>query len=61
MMMRKKYSKEFKPDAITLVCDQGYRRAEAARSFDINATSAEAAGPENIKRIMARHFMAVAH
>lgn len=58
MMMRKKYSKEFKPDAITLVCDQGYRRAEAARSFDINAISA---GPENIKRIMARHFMAVAH
>ena len=36
-MMRKKYSKEFKLDAVSLVTDQGYSRSEAARSLDINA------------------------
>ena len=36
MITRKKYSKEFKLDAISLVLDQGYTRAEAARSLDIN-------------------------
>ncbi len=37
MTSRKKYSKEFKLDAISLVVDQGYSRAEAARSLEINA------------------------
>ncbi len=37
MTIRRKYSKEFKLDAVSLVTDQGYSRAEAARSLDINA------------------------
>ncbi len=37
MTTRKKYSKEFKLDAISLVTDQGYSRVEAARSLGINA------------------------
>jgi len=37
MNIRKKYSKEFKLDAISLVSEQGYSQAEAARSLDINA------------------------
>ena len=37
MVTRKKYSKEFKLDAISLVLDQGYSRIEAARSLGINA------------------------
>ena len=37
MNTRKKYPKEFKLDAISLVLDQGYTRQEAARSLDINA------------------------
>lgn len=36
MMIRKKYSKEFKLDAINLVLDQGYTRVEAAKSLNIN-------------------------
>jgi len=36
MTPRKKYSKEFKLDAISLVTDQGYSRKEAASSLDIN-------------------------
>jgi transposase len=35
MTVRKQYSKEFKLDAISLVVEQGYTRAEAARSLDI--------------------------
>ena len=38
MNTRKKYSKEFKLDAISLVVDQGYTRIEAARSLGINYT-----------------------
>ena len=38
MATRKKYSKEFKLDAVSLVADQGYNRSEAARSLGINAT-----------------------
>ncbi|PUT38976.1 hypothetical protein DIZ81_11220 [Legionella taurinensis] len=38
MSTRKKYSKEFKMDAISLVTEQGYGRAEAARSLSINPT-----------------------
>lgn len=38
MTMRKKYSKEFKLDAISLVTNQGYNRADAARSLSINPT-----------------------
>ena len=37
MKIRKKYSKEFKLDAISLVLEQGYSRAEAARNLDLNA------------------------
>ena len=37
MTARKKYPKEFKLDAISLVLDQGYCRSEAARSLDIDA------------------------
>ena len=37
MVTRKKYSKEFKLDAVSLVVEQGYSRADAARSLDINA------------------------
>ena len=37
MTTRKKYSKEFKLDAISLVTEKGYTRAEAANSLGINA------------------------
>lgn len=37
MSKRKRYSKEFKLDAISLVLEQGYTRTEAARSLEINA------------------------
>jgi transposase len=37
MTTRKKYSREFKLDAVSLVVDQGYTRSEAARSLSINA------------------------
>ncbi len=36
MTPRKKYSKEFKLDAVSLVLEQGYKRSEAAQSLDIN-------------------------
>ena len=36
MTTRKKYSKEFKLDAVSLILDQGYTRREAAKSLDIN-------------------------
>lgn len=38
MTTRKKYTKEFKLDAISLVLDQEYTRIEAARSLEINGT-----------------------
>ena len=37
MTTRKKYTKEFKLDAVRLVTEQGYTRAEAARNLGINA------------------------
>ena len=37
MTTRKKYSREFKLDAISLVLEQGYTQVEAARSLEINA------------------------
>lgn len=37
MSSRKKYSKEFKLDAIALVEDHGYNKSEAARNLGINA------------------------
>ncbi len=37
MTIRKKYSKEFKLDAVSLVTEQGYKRSEAARSLGINS------------------------
>ena len=36
MQQRKKYTKEFKLDAVSLVSDQGYTRIEAAQSLGIN-------------------------
>ena len=36
MTARKKYSKEFKLDAVCLVLEQQYTRSEAARSLGIN-------------------------
>ena len=36
MTTRKKYSKEFKLDAVSLVLERGYSRKEAATSLDIN-------------------------
>lgn len=36
MTTRKKYSKEFKLDAVSLVLDQGYTITEAARSLEVN-------------------------
>ena len=37
MKTRKKYPKEFKLDAVSLVLEQGYTKAEAARSLDIDS------------------------
>jgi len=37
MAVRKKYSKEFKLDAVSLVKEQNYKLSEAARSLGINA------------------------
>ena len=37
MVARKKYSKEFKLDAVSLVLEQDYSRTEAARNLGINA------------------------
>ncbi len=37
MATRKQYSKDFKLDAISLVLEQGYTQAEAARSLEINS------------------------
>ena len=37
MTTRQKYTKEFKLDAVSLVVDQEYSRAEAARSLGLNS------------------------
>ena len=37
MSVRKKYSKEFKLDAVSLVLDQNYSRVEASRSLGLNS------------------------
>jgi transposase len=37
MTTRKRYSKEYKLDAISLVLEQGYTQAEVARSLEVNA------------------------
>ena len=37
MTTRKKYTKEFKQDAVRLVTEHGYARAEAVRNLGINA------------------------
>lgn len=36
MTTRKQYTKEFKLDAVNLVLEQGYSRAEASRSLGLN-------------------------
>ncbi len=38
MTARKKYSKEFKLDAVSLVTEQGYSRTKASNSLGINST-----------------------
>ena len=38
MTMRKKCSKEYKLDAVSLVLEQGYTRVEAAKNLEINTT-----------------------
>ena len=47
MIARKQYSKEFKLDAVSLVLEQGYTRAVAARSLELNW----GAGSESIGKI----------
>ncbi len=37
MTTRKRYSKEFKLDAISLVLEQNYSRSEAAKSLNVDA------------------------
>jgi len=37
MALKKKYSKEYKLDAVSLVLEQNYTRAEAAKSLEITA------------------------
>ena len=37
MKVRKKYTKEFKRDAVGLVTEQGYTKAEAARNLGIDS------------------------
>ena len=37
MTKRRKYTKEFKLDAVRLVTEQGYKCAEAARNLGLNA------------------------
>ncbi len=37
MKIRKQYTKEFKLDAVSLVLEQGYSRAEATRSLEIDS------------------------
>ncbi len=36
MSTRKKYSQEFKLDAVSLVLEQGYSRAAASRNLEVN-------------------------
>jgi len=36
MTVRKKYTKEFKLDAVSLVIDQNYTRAEASKNLGLN-------------------------
>lgn len=36
--MRREFSKEFKRDAVSLVLEQGYSKAEASRSLGVHAT-----------------------
>ena len=35
--VRRKYTEEFKREAVALVTEQGYKLSEAARSVDVNA------------------------
>ena len=55
MATRKKYSKEFKLDAVSLVKDQGYNRSEVARSLGIN-TPCWVAGSKSMSLMTDRLF-----
>jgi len=48
--IRKKYSKQFKIDAVNLVLKQGFNIAEAARNLDINQ-GLLGKGKKNLKKI----------
>lgn len=60
MTTRRKYTKEFKLDAVSLVTDQGYSRTEAASSLDINAQIL-GAGSKSSNQMIGRPFEAVAN
>ena len=49
MTKRKSYSKEFKQDAVSLVLEQGYSRAEAALNLEVGI-NALSRWSKNIKR-----------
>ncbi|MFT6987404.1 MAG: transposase [Psychromonas sp.] len=57
MTVRKKYSKEFKLDAIALVVEQKYSRTEAARNLVL---SYSVVGPKKPKMMMAMPFAVMA-
>lgn len=55
MTQKKKYSKEFKLDAVNLVLEQSYTKAAAARSLVINPNLLGRRG-KNLKRMTAMLF-----
>jgi len=44
MTRRKKYSKEFKLDAVSLVLEKNYTKAAAARNLEVNSYSLRSLG-----------------
>jgi transposase len=50
MEPRKHYTKAFKLDAISLVVDQGFTIAEAARNLEIRANESPSAKQNIVKR-----------
>ena len=60
MIKRKQYTKEFKLDAVSLVTEQGYSRAEAARRLGINSNMLRA-GKKSWRMPMIRLFAVMAN
>lgn len=56
MTIRKKYPKEFKLDAISLVLEQGYGVTEAANNLGIAQALLSRWIKEHIKRKISKHF-----